>query len=94
LQPGINQDELSSVLKFDKATTARAMKQLEKVGYIEKRTDEKDRRANNLYPTEKALKIYPEIQRVLEGLNKEITRHLTDAEEALLIELLKKLYIE
>ena len=94
LQPGINQDELSSVLKFDKATTARAMKQLEKVGYIEKRTDEKDRRANNLYPTEKALKIYPEIQRVLEGLNKEITRHLTDAEEAILIELLKKLYIE
>lgn len=93
-KPGINQDELSFVLKFDKATTARAVKHLESVGYIVRHTDDNDRRANNLYPTTKALNIFPEIQKVLERLNKEMTKNLTEEEEQQLLSLLMKIYPE
>ncbi|PKG22047.1 MarR family winged helix-turn-helix transcriptional regulator [Niallia nealsonii] len=93
-QPGINQDELTSVLKFDKATTARAVKQLVEAGYIEKKIDKQDRRSNNLYPTAKAIDIYPAIQRVLENLNEEITKNFTEEEEMQLIRLLQKVYPE
>lgn len=72
--PGINQDELTSKLKFDKATTARSVSQLEKAGYIRKETSENDRRANELFPTEKAIQVYPHIQFVLNELNKELTK--------------------
>jgi len=92
VEPGINQDELTTALKFDKATTARAVKQLVEAGYIEKKTDKKDRRSNNLYPTAKALNIYPSIQAVLEKLNQEITKKFTKEEEAQLIYLLQKIY--
>ncbi|WP_312092597.1 MarR family winged helix-turn-helix transcriptional regulator [Niallia sp.] len=93
-KPGINQDELSSLLKFDKATTARAVKHLEAVGYIERHTDNNDRRSNNLYPTNKARNIFPHIQKVLERLNEEITSNLTAEEERQLLPLLKKIYPE
>lgn len=89
--PGINQDELTSKLKFDKATTARSVRQLEKAGYIRKETSETDRRANELFPTEKAIDVYPHIQFVLAELNKELTKNLTDDERTQLISLLKKI---
>ncbi|TRZ38144.1 MarR family transcriptional regulator [Niallia circulans] len=89
--PGINQDELTSKLKFDKATTARSVSQLEKAGYIRKETSETDRRANELFPTEKAIDVYPHIQFVLAELNKELTKNLTDDERTQLISLLKKI---
>ncbi|MCT2343432.1 MarR family winged helix-turn-helix transcriptional regulator [Niallia taxi] len=89
--PGINQDELTSKLKFDKATTARSVSQLEKAGYIRKETSESDRRANELFPTEKAIQVYPHIQFVLDELNKELTKNLTDDERKQLISLLKKI---
>ena len=92
--PGINQDELTSKLKFDKATTARAVKHLEAVGYIDRHTDTNDRRSNNLYPTTKAKNIFPEIQKVLARLNNEITRNLSEEEEKQLVQLLKKIYPE
>ena len=93
-KPGINQDELSSLLKFDKATTARAVKHLEIVGYIERHTDNADRRSNNLYPTTKAQVIFPKLQKVLVRLNEEITSNLTVEEEHQLLTLLKKIYPE
>ena len=89
--PGINQDELTSKLKFDKATTARSVSQLEKAGYIRKETSESDRRANELFPTEKAIQVYPHIQFVLDELNNELTKNLTDDERKQLISLLKKI---
>ncbi|MGG0739781.1 MarR family winged helix-turn-helix transcriptional regulator [Niallia taxi] len=89
--PGINQDELTSKLKFDKATTARSVSQLEKAGYIRKETSENDRRANELFPTEKAIQVYPYIQFVLDESNKELTKNLTDDERKQLISLLKKI---
>ena len=51
--PGVNQKTLSSLLLVDKTTTAKAVNKLVVKGYINKVTDETDKRNSMLYLTEK-----------------------------------------
>jgi DNA-binding MarR family transcriptional regulator len=92
-QPGVNQDQLTTELKFDKATTARSVKQLEEVGYIERMVDEKDRRSYRLYPTQKGLEFYPILKNILKISNDLLTSELTEEEKDQLVFLLQKLNI-
>ncbi|NJJ37956.1 MarR family winged helix-turn-helix transcriptional regulator [Paenibacillus apii] len=94
MTPGTTQDQLTCNLKFDKATTARSVKQLEAAGYIKRITDPEDRRSYRLYPTPKALKFQPVLQAILDEGNAKLTRDLTDEEEDQLIALLQKLNLE
>ncbi len=55
--PGITQEELSEIIKIDKSTTARAIKNLLKNGFVTKEVDKNDRRSYKLYPTQKALEV-------------------------------------
>lgn len=89
-RPGITQDQMTNEMKFDKATTARSVKLLEQAGYIERRTDSKDRRSFLVYPTPKALEFAPVLQSVLAELNRKLTSGLTGEEVDLLIALLQK----
>lgn len=50
-RPGMNQEGLSEILVMDKGTTAKAVKNLERKGYIVRESDQTDRRTNRLYPT-------------------------------------------
>ncbi|OKP82447.1 transcriptional regulator [Paenibacillus helianthi] len=90
--PGITQDQMTSEMKFDKATTARSVKMLEEAGYIERRTDPKDRRSSLLYPTAKALEFAPVLQSVLAELNRKLTLDFTADEVDQLVILLQKVY--
>ncbi|GAB6988542.1 MarR family winged helix-turn-helix transcriptional regulator [Paenibacillus pini] len=92
--PGITQDQLTQQLKFDKATTARSIKQLEQSGYIERKPDPDDRRSQLLYPTLKAQEFYPMLQSILDDHNKKLTCHISSEEEDLLISLLHKISVE
>lgn len=56
--PGINQIDLSNILKVDKTTTTKAIQKLIDAGYIYKEKDEIDKRMWRLYPKEKALEAY------------------------------------
>lgn len=55
---GINQIDLSNLLKVDKTTTTKAIQKLIEAGYIEKKRDDIDKRMWRLYPKEKALEVY------------------------------------
>lgn len=90
-QPGITQDQMTNELKFDKATTARSVKQLEESGYIERRVDPKDRRSSLLYPTSKALKFAPVLQAILAEINNTLAEGLSAEEIELLVTLLQKI---
>lgn len=94
LNPGINQDQLTSDLKFDKATTARAVKHLEEVGYIKRMVDENDRRSFHLYPTQKGLDFHPILKHILAEFDEQLTGSLTVEEKETLTVLLKKLNVE
>ncbi|MFD2617615.1 MarR family winged helix-turn-helix transcriptional regulator [Terrilactibacillus laevilacticus] len=91
MNPGINQDRLTTKLKYDKATTARSVKQLERNGYIERVTNQNDRRSNLLFPTQKAKDFYPTFQKILDRSNRKLTKLLTNEEEDQLIVLLQKI---
>ncbi|MFC3745986.1 MarR family winged helix-turn-helix transcriptional regulator [Paenibacillus sp. GCM10012306] len=93
-RPGVTQEQLTNELKFDKATTARAVKLLEQSGYIERKVDPDDRRSYLLYPTPKAMDFAPILQEILNGLNRKLSRHLTDEEEMQLISLLQRIIQE
>jgi len=90
-RPGITQDQLTAELKFDKATTARSVKQLENSGYIERKDDPNDRRSHLLYPTPKAIDFFPVLQSILDEFNKSLVGHLTDEEVEQLHFLLQKI---
>lgn len=56
--PGINQIDLSNILKVDKTTTTKAIQKLIDAGYISKEKDDIDKRMWRLYPKKKALETY------------------------------------
>jgi len=62
---GIRQEQLSDYLKIDKGTTAKAIKKLEDYDYIIRKVDPIDKRAYNVYLTEKALKIKPMVRKAM-----------------------------
>jgi DNA-binding MarR family transcriptional regulator len=93
-RPGITQEQLTNELKFDKATTARSVRQLEESGYIERQTDPNDRRSYLLFPTTKAVDFSPVLQEILNELNADLVRNLSDEEEDLLIDLLQRISID
>ncbi|WP_340024357.1 MarR family transcriptional regulator [Paenibacillus sp. FSL K6-1096] len=88
--PGITQDQMTSHIKCDKATTARSVKLLEASGYIERRTDPGDRRSSLLYPTAQALEFAPVLQSLLDEFNRQLSAGLTGEELDTLITLLHK----
>jgi DNA-binding MarR family transcriptional regulator len=52
-EDGVSQETLAKLLKVSKATSARAIQNLEKEGYVYRERDEKDLRAYRVYLTEK-----------------------------------------
>ena len=58
---GINQNDLSLLLKVDKSTTAKAVQKLTAAGYINRQRSSEDQRHWQLFPTEKALLLYDQI---------------------------------
>lgn len=87
---GINQNEISRELNVDKAMSARSIKKLIDLQYIEKKEDEKDSRAYKLYLTEKGRVIVPEIKKEIQQWIKIITTDLSKDEAVLLEELLSR----
>lgn len=65
---GISQKDLTSLVKTDKATTAKALIKLEKHGYIYRITDSKDKRYNKLYLTEKGSEFMPTLMNILHNI--------------------------
>lgn len=83
--PGLSQDALAKSLFVNKSSVTRQINSLEKAGYVRRETDEEDRRAKKIYPTERALAIYPEIMAYLESWNDELTGDLSAEEQTQLL---------
>ena len=91
IQDGINQEELASSLFIDKGATARAIKQLEDNGYIERKVNPQDKRAYKVYVTEKALSIKSDITEILDKWNETLSADLKEDEIKILIKSLKNM---
>lgn len=81
---GLSQDELSKALEIDKGATARAVAKLESNGYVIRRVDEKDKRINRVFVTDKGWEMHEYLKKysnqfkeiMLEGFSEEEVNQL------------------
>ena len=90
-QDGINQDEISEYLKIDKGTTAKAIKQLEKDGYVIRQEDTKDKRKKKVFLTEKAQKVKPAIRSALVSWNDGLWKGFTAEERVYTLKMIERI---
>ena len=89
--PGINQETLTDILKVDKTTTAKAVKKLIEKGYTFKKQNQVDKRIFNLYPEEKASKVYSFLKKEEEYSTKIALNNFNESETETIYKLLKKM---
>jgi DNA-binding MarR family transcriptional regulator len=91
LFPGLTQEEVSERLLMDKTTTARAVKELEKKGYITRKRDPEDRRRRRLWPTEQGKAFAPKVIDARKKAQEALAQGFTTKERARLAILLQNL---
>ena len=87
---GISQNKISEELGCDKAMSARTITKLIQLGYLDRKKDEDDFRANKLYLTEKANVTIPKVLQEIHKLIDTITMDLSDEEKIITIHSLDK----
>ena len=86
---GINQEELSSLLLIDKGATARAIKSLEEKGFVIRIRDDKDRRANKVFTTDKGKASKEIIKSAIQGWTELLTSDIEDVTVKIVFDTLK-----
>jgi len=89
---GIIQDTLADLLKTDKATVARSLKKLEEEGYITRCRSVSDRRAFEIYLTDKGRQLRPVLIDILNQWMEVLLKDFTAEEKDHLLILLKKMF--
>lgn len=87
---GQTQDELAQRLLIDKGTVAKVLSQLEINGFVTKKKNVNDRREFNLFPTESAIAVYPEIVKLKEEWHNKLVENLSEIERDILEKLFEK----
>ena len=88
---GISQTELVKRLSHEKSVVAKAIAKLIAAGYITREQNPKDKRAFNLFPTEKAQEVYPMLVGQGDQCMEWLTAGLTPEEKEELGVLLEKM---
>ena len=89
--PGITQDQLARRIFINKSNVARQLAVLEEDGFVERRPSQEDKRAIQVFPTEKARNSMPEIARIFRCWEAFVAQDLTEAERRTLVAMLEKL---
>ena len=76
--PGISQEALSAAMCVNKSNVARAVAQLEELGFVERRPADRDKRVLQLYPTEKLQLVLPQIRNDTQAWNTYLTEGLRE----------------
>ena len=84
-------EELISALYLDKTTVAHQLMKLEEQGYIRREAPAEDGRCRLVYPTDKALEVYPRIHEAFERFTDAILTGFSDDEQAQLEKLTARL---
>ncbi|MCK1994052.1 MarR family transcriptional regulator [Peribacillus muralis] len=88
--PGIIQEKVAEMIKVDRTTAARAIKKLEKQGFIEKKNDASNKKIKKLYPTSNGERIYPFLKKEGEYTDKVALAGLSSEETDTMFRLLQK----
>jgi DNA-binding MarR family transcriptional regulator len=86
---GINQGQLAELLEVEPITACRMIDRLEEAGLVERRRDPGDRRAWQIFLTDKARPVLDELHVVAAGMIEHLVRGLSPAEVEALIHALE-----
>lgn len=89
-QNGLSQIELANNLKLTAPTINRLVKGLKKSGFIYLKRSDSDGRIVNVFLTDKGKQVKTEVETVWQNLEMNITKHLTETEKLILLQLLEK----
>lgn len=89
--PGIIPDKLAEMIKVDRTTAARAIKKLEEKGFIEKKSDSKNKKIRRLFVTAEGAELAPIIQLENEYSNQIALQNLSAQEVEAFAKTLKTL---
>ncbi len=88
--PGILQDELVREIYVNKSSVARQLSLLEQNGFIRREACKEDRRQLLVYPTEKAMELFPKVLDVRERWNRRLLEDFTEEEQAMLFGMMER----
>ncbi len=83
--PGIRQAHLATILEIEPISLVRQLDRMEKAGWVVRKTNPKDRRANELYLTEKVAGIVTEMRALAVNLRREVVAGFTEEEHRTLV---------
>lgn len=89
--PGVSQDAVTDMLRYDKATVARDTQKLEKLGYLRRVRSEKDRRQYELYLTESGEELATEVRLVISDWVAKLTAGMSEEEKHTAYELISRM---
>ncbi|MFF2908677.1 MarR family winged helix-turn-helix transcriptional regulator [Paenibacillus sp. NPDC057934] len=89
--PGIIQERVADMLKVDRTTASRSIKNLVSGGLIEKQSDPDNKKILKLYPTAEGRRIYPFLKREEEYSNSVALQGFSEAELEVALKLLHRM---
>ena len=89
--PGLTQEEIARALYVNKSTAARAITNLEKAGFVERREHPEDKRCLQIFPTQKAVDALPAIRETLGFWNSYLLEEFTEEEQAVLLSMMERI---
>ena len=89
--PGISQDQIAKRLYINKSSVTRAIAALEENGFVERRSSEEDKRIIQIYPTQKASDLLPEVRRIAQAWNDFLLDELEEKEREQFLSTLEKI---
>lgn len=89
--PGITQDQLARRIFINKSNIARQLAVLEEDGFVERIPSPGDKRAIQVFPTEKAREALPEIVRIFRCWESFVAQDLSEEERRVLVSMLEKM---
>ena len=89
--PGITQDQLARRIFITKSNVARQLAILEEDGYVERRQAPDDKRAIQVFPTQKARDAMPQIIRIFRVWESFVSQDLSEEERKALAAVLEKM---
>lgn len=89
--PGISQAVLAEHMEIEPISLVRLLDRMQKSGWIERRPDPNDRRANQLFLTKKVQKIVDDMREVAIGVRKDVLKGFTELEHEALLTYLRRM---
>ncbi len=79
--PGIPQEQLSKILYVNKSSVTRQLAMLEKAGFITRSPHEEDKRQLLVFPTQKAIDLYPKLRQVIRQWNAALLENIPQEQQ-------------